>query len=262
MKVTIIGKGLIGGSLEKAAIRVGHEVSISGRAPKPDVGTSDLVFFAVPPNVVVPLVKALASEFKPGAVVVDVTGIKSGICRELEPVARDSQFTFVGGHPMAGKEKTGYANSTPDLFRGASMILTPYPNCPEAVLDTLSRFLAEIGFARIIRTDPRHHDEMIAFTSQLCHLISSAYVRDGLAKQHVGYSAGSFRDMARVGAPDPDIWTELFFSNREHLLPALERYIARLENFRTALAENDRVRLHADLEEGVAAKKTFEGGLE
>ena len=113
----------------------------------------------------------------------------------------------------------------------------------------------------LAHTDPKHHDEMIAFTSQLCHLISSAYVREPLAKDHVGYSAGSFRDMARVGAPDPDTWTELFFSNRDALLPILERYINRLDDFRGALAANDRARLHAALEDGVAAKAQFGKGL-
>ena len=121
--------------------------------------------------------------------------------------------------------------------------------------------MKELGFARIVYTDPAHHDEMIAFTSQLCHLISSAYVREPLAKDHVGYSAGSFRDMARVGAPDPDTWTELFFANRDALLPILERYINRLDDFRGALAADDRARLHAALEDGVAAKAQFGKGL-
>ena len=147
------------------------------------------------------------------------------------------------------------------LFDGASMILTPYPTYGRAPLDKLEKLLKELGFARIVYTDPKHHDEMIAFTSQLCHLISSAYVREPLSKDHVGYSAGSFRDMARVGAPDPDTWTELFFANRDALLPILERYINRLDDFRGALAADDRARLHAALEDGVAAKAQFGKGL-
>ena len=139
------------------------------------------------------------------------------------------------------------------------MILTPYPTYGRAPLDLLERLFRDMGFARIVYTDPAHHDEMIAFTSQLCHLISSAYVRDALATGHSGYSAGSFRDMVRVGAPDPDVWTELFLANRESLLPVLERYISRLGDFVAALAEGDAERLHAALEEGVAAKKRMEG---
>jgi prephenate dehydrogenase len=138
------------------------------------------------------------------------------------------------------------------------MILTPYPTYGRAPLDRLERLLGEIGFTRIVYTDAAHHDEMIAFTSQLCHLISSAYVRDRLAKDHRGYSAGSFRDMVRVGAPDPDLWTELFLANRDALTPVLDRYIARLADFRDALADNDAARLHAALEDGVAAKQNID----
>ena len=141
------------------------------------------------------------------------------------------------------------------------MILTPFPTYGRAPLDMLEKLLRELGFARVVYTTPQHHDEMIAFTSQLCHLISSAYVREDLARDHVGYSAGSFRDMARVGAPDPDTWTELFFANREALLPVLERYVARMEDFRDALAAEDRGRVRKALEEGVAAKSRFGKGL-
>jgi prephenate dehydrogenase len=141
------------------------------------------------------------------------------------------------------------------------MIITPFPETPESVLSGLEPFFRSLGFSMVVRTDPDHHDGMIAFTSQLCHLISSAYVREPLVRDHVGYSAGSFRDMARVGAPDPDTWTELFFANRDALLPILERYINRLDDFRDALAAEDRARLHAALEDGVAAKAQFGKGL-
>ena len=193
--------------------------------------------------------------------VVDATGVKGVVCRDLMKYAYETRWVFVGGHPMAGKEKTGYENSDAALFDGASMILTPYPTYGRAPLDMLEGLLGEMGFARIVYTTPAHHDEMIAFTSQLCHLISSAYVREPLAADHVGYSAGSFRDMARVGAPDPDTWTELFFANREALLPVLERYIARMEEFRGALAADDRERMYRALEEGVAAKARFGRGI-
>ena len=261
MQVAVIGRGLIGGSLEKAARRAKHDVVTFDKGEAPAVGDAELVFVAVPPSAVVAVVDSIAPALRKGAIVVDVTGIKGAVCRDLAKYEGATDWTFVGGHPMAGKEKCGYANSCEDLFDGASMILTPFAACPESVLAKLERFFRELGFTRIVRTDPAHHDEMIAFTSQLCHLISSAYVREDLARDHVGYSAGSFRDMARVGAPDPDTWTELFFANREALLPVLERYLARLDDFRAALADNDRARLHAALEDGVAAKAKFGKGL-
>ena len=254
MNITVIGRGLIGGSLAKAAIRAGHDASAFDKGEKPKVANADVVFIAVPPSAVVEVVDSIAQEVKEGSVVVDMTGVKGFVYEALKKHACSKRFTFIGGHPMAGKEVTGWANSSADLFDGASMILVPYPSCGRLVLDMLEALFRQLGFARVVFTDPAHHDEMIAFTSQLCHLISSAYVRDELAPDHVGYSAGSFRDMVRVGAPDPDIWTELFTLNRDALLPVLTRYIERLEDFRAALEGNDSERLHRALENGVKAK--------
>ena len=261
MQIAIIGKGLIGGSFEKAAKRAGHAAIAFDKGEDFRVEDAEIVFVAVPPSAVVAVVDEIAPRLREGAIVVDATGVKNIVCESLKKYAFETHWVFVGGHPMAGKEKTGYENSDASLFDGASMILTPYPTYGRSPLDKLERLLRELGFARIVYTDPRHHDEMIAFTSQLCHLISSAYVREPLAKDHVGYSAGSFRDMARVGAPDPDTWTELFFANRAALLPILGRYIDRLDDFRGALAANDRGRLHRALEDSVAAKVSFGNGL-
>lgn len=259
MKICIIGRGLIGGSLAKAAIRAGHDASAYDKGETPRVEEADVVFIAVPPSAVVQVVDSVVPRLRKGAVVVDMTGVKGFVYEAMKKHALSKDFVFVGGHPMAGKERTGWANSCADLFDGASMILVPYPSCGRGPLDMLERLFMQLGFARVVFTDPGHHDEMIAFTSQLCHLISSAYVRDRLAKDHGGYSAGSFRDMVRVGAPDPDVWTELFSLNREALLPVLERYMARLEDFREALAANDLKRLHRALEDGVSAKSHVDG---
>ncbi len=259
MKVAVIGRGLIGGSLMKAARRAGHDASAFDRGERPEVADADVVFVAVPPSAVVPVVDSIAPSLKEGAVVVDVTGVKGPVLSGLRKYAYEKRWCFVGGHPMAGKEHAGFENSSESLFDGASMILVPYPTYGRAPLDMLERLFRELGFARIVYTDPAHHDEMIAYTSQLCHLISSAYVRDELSGGHFGYSAGSFRDMVRVGAPDPDTWTELFFANREALLPVLDRFIARIGDFRAALAENDRGRLHRALEDGVKAKQVIAG---
>ena len=261
MRIAIVGRGLVGGSFEKAAKRAGHEVSSFDKGDDLAVGDADVVFVAVPPDAVVSVVEALVPRLGNGAIVVDATGVKGVVCDSLRKYAFAKTWFFVGGHPMAGKEKCGYENSSADLFDGASMILTPFPTYGRAPLDRLEKLLKELGFERIVYTDPAHHDEMIAFTSQLCHIISSAYVREPLARDHVGYSAGSFRDMARVGAPDPDTWTELFLSNRDALLPILERYISRMEDFREALAANDGKRLHKALEDGVVAKSYFGGGI-
>ena len=254
MKITVIGRGLIGGSLAKAAIRAGHDASAFDKGEPPKVADADVVFVAVPPSAVTGVVDSVVPELREGAVVVDMTGVKGFVYEAMKKYALSKRFVFVGGHPMAGKEVSGWANSSADLFDGASMILVPYPSCGRPTLDMLDRLFRQLGFADVVYTDPAHHDEMIAFTSQLCHLISSAYVRDDLAPSHAGYSAGSFRDMVRVGAPDPDVWTELFSINREALLPVLSRYIDRLSDFRDAISQNDTDRIHRALEAGVQAK--------
>ena len=253
-KIAIAGMGLIGGSLFKAARRAGYEARGFDKGEAVEVADSDLVFAALPPSVAIDWIRAHAGDFKAGAVVVDTCGIKGPICDAFAPDAASRRWTFVGGHPMAGKEVSGFANSDADLFRRASMILTPYPKTPAAILGALRGLFADLGFARVVVTDPARHDAMIAFTSQLCHVVSSAYVREPLALGHDGFSAGSFRDMVRVGAPDPQLWSELFADNREALLPVLDRFLGRLQDFRAALAADDRPALARQIEEGVAAK--------
>jgi prephenate dehydrogenase len=170
---------------------------------------------------------------------VDATGVKGTICNALRKYAFQDRWTFIGGHPMAGKEVGGFENASADLFKDASMILTPYPSCGRKPLDILEKFFAELGFGRVVITTPEHHDRMIALTSQLAHVVSSAYMRDPLALEHVGYSAGSFHDMTRVARLDPDIWTNLFLANREALSDVLGGLTERLSEFKAALDAAD-----------------------
>ena len=273
MNVGIIGLGLIGGSFAQAATRAGHRVSVWNRTRATSeqaiadgaaaavleedmtstVGSPDLYLISLPPDAVVPWIDAHHSAFKPGAVVVDATGVKGTICAALRKYAYDdTPWTFVGGHPMAGKEVSGYANATPDLFADASMILTPYPSCGRGPLDMLEAFFRELGFGRVVFTTPEHHDEMIALTSQLAHVVSSAYIQDPLAKDHAGFSAGSFYDMTRVARLNPDIWTELFLDNRAALSSVLGGLVERLAAFKAALDAEDAPRLRELLDRGRA----------
>lgn len=254
MKIAIAGLGLIGGSFLKASERAGYDVAGFHHGEKPDLSDADIVIVAQPPLAIEPWIRENERTFKDGAIVVDVCGVKHHLFDAFRDGFADRHWHFVGGHPMAGKEVGGFANATPDLFVGASMILTPYPYTGRGPLDALDAYFRSIGFAKIVITTPEHHDEMIAFTSQLCHIISSAYVREPLAAEHDGFSAGSFRDMVRVGAPDPDVWTELFMLNREKLSAVLVRYIERLEDFREAISAGDAKRIHAALEKGIPAK--------
>ena len=273
MTVGIVGLGLIGGSFAKAATRAGHRVAAWNRTRATSeravadgaaaavleedmtstAGRPDLYLVSLPPDAVVPWIDAHQFAFKSGAVVVDATGVKGTICAALRKYAYDdTPWTFVGGHPMAGKEVSGYANATPDLFADASMILTPYPSCGRGPLDMLEAFFRELGFGRVVFTTPEHHDEMIALTSQLAHVVSSAYIQDPLAKGHAGFSAGSFYDMTRVARLNPDIWTELFLDNRAALSSVLGGLVERLAAFKVALDAEDAPRLRELLDRGRA----------
>ena len=255
MTVGIRGMGLIGGSFEKAFRAAGHDVLNLRDASPADVGSCALVVVCLPPRMVAPWIRDHASDFADGAFVTDVAGVKGVVCRDLADVARGARWTYIGGHPMAGKEVSGYANSDAALFRGASMVLTPYEWTQPAAVERLKELLAPVGFGRFVVTDPTRHDEMIAYTSQLAHVVSSAYVRDPLAASHVGFSAGSYQDMTRVATVDPDIWTDLFLANREPLDAVLGRLIARLGEYREAIRSGDASRLRALLAAGRAAKE-------
>ena len=139
------------------------------------------------------------------------------------------------------------------------MILTPFPSCGRKPLDLLEKFFRGLGFARVVFTTPEHHDRMIALTSQLAHVVSSAYIRDPLAQEHVGYSAGSFHDMTRVARLDPDIWTDLFLANAKELSGVLGGLIGRLSEFKTAIEAGDADTLRDLLARGRAARMATNG---
>jgi prephenate dehydrogenase len=255
MKVGIRGMGLIGGSFEKAFNAAGVETVDLKDASAASVGGCSLVVVALPPQLVAKWIKAHAGDFAAGATVIDAAGVKATIVDELRELASASPWHFIGAHPMAGKEVSGYANSDAALFCGASMILTPYGFTPREVVENLKAALSPLGFSRFVETDPVRHDEMIAYTSQLAHVVSSAYVRDRLSADHAGFSAGSFQDMTRVATMDPDLWTELFLANAAALEEVLSRLIARLFEYRDAVNSADAVELRRLLAEGRAAKK-------
>ena len=255
MIIGIRGMGLIGGSFEKAFRKAGHEVLNLKDATSAEIGRCSLIIVCLPPLMVAPWIVEHADDFADGALVTDAAGVKGVVCPQIEPVAKTAKWTYVGGHPMAGKERSGYANADADLYRGASMIFTPFEGTDPAVVERLKAIFTEIGFARFVVTDPRHHDEMIAYTSQLAHVVSSAYVRDPLAAKHLGFSAGSFQDMTRVATVDPDIWTDLFLSNKDSLDAVLSRLIDRLAQYRDAIRSEDAATLKQLLVEGRAAKE-------
>ena len=273
MRIGIVGLGLIGGSLAKALkAYTGHEVLVSNRtaataqaavaAGDADglltdeaLSGAEIVFVCLYPGATVAYVREKAALFAKGALVVDCSGVKTPVCEPLFPVARAHGFVFVGGHPMAGKETSGYAAAEAGLFRGASMILVPDV---DSGLGKLSRLCTELGFGRVVVTTAALHDRTIAYTSQLAHIVSSAYVKSETARNESGFSAGSFRDLTRVAYLNEERWTELFLDNRGPLCDELRTIIAHLQEYLDALEAGDPPTLRALLKDGRERKTAIE----
>ncbi|CAM1381267.1 prephenate dehydrogenase [Fretibacterium fastidiosum] len=277
MNVGIVGLGLIGGSMAKSVkTRTLHTVwgadidretmtlarlcgAIDGPLTDENLADCDLLLLALAPRSVVGWVQEHAKGISRKTVVIDLCGIKRAVCRELAPLARQHGFTYVGGHPMAGLERSGFVNAQPDLFAGSSMILMRGPDTDIQLLDRLKAFFTDVGFASLTFTTPEEHDRIIAYTSQLAHVVSSAYVRSPEALERRGFSAGSFRDMTRVARLDEILWTELLMDNRDFLVGQIETLIDNLNGYLDALKSDDAARLRALLKEG-REKKAQAGG--
>ena len=270
MKIGIVGLGLIGGSMAKSIkSRTGHTVygidldqetmllarlcgAIDGPLDEDTLPVCDLVLLAVRPQAAVDWVRDHGAQIV--AAVVDLCGVKRTVVEQITPLARQHGFIYVGGHPMAGRERGGFTSSTEDLYVGASMILTPDETVDETFLDTLRTFFLDVGFAKLTLSQPEEHDRIIAFTSQLAHIVSSAYVKSPEAQRRRGFSAGSFRDMTRVARLDEDMWTELFLADADFLTQERGILIRHLEEYREALEAGDALRLHNLLKEGRECK--------
>lgn len=273
MTVGIVGLGLIGGSLVKAfrensdSTVLGFDIdaSVGGFAQLSDmvhgeltgdtIGVCDLLMLAAYPAAAKAWLEENAARIAPGAIVIDCLGTKERICALGFRLAREHGFIFVGGHPMAGSERSGIKYARADLFRGASMVLAPPDLNDIALLQRVKTLLAPLGFAHITVTTAREHDRRIGFTSQLPHLISNALVQSPSAAQHAGFSAGSFRDLTRVAELNPRMWTELFLENRENLLEELQALLASLQRYEQALVGSDAETLCALLASGSDRKK-------
>ncbi|MBR4360883.1 MAG: prephenate dehydrogenase [Clostridia bacterium] len=272
----IVGLGLIGGSLarsikfhsdntvygtdlsETALLQAKMVKAIDGELTDEILESCDVVLIALYPQAAVEWALARKDRFMPGALVIDCCGVKRYVCDRLFPAFQGTAFTFIGGHPMAGRERSGFSFAQDDLFENASMILAPAPGTDIETIRRAKEIFLSIGFGRVRFTTPREHDEMIAFTSQLAHVVSSAYVKTPLATQHKGFSAGSFRDMTRVARLNETMWTELFLENDDLLLDQIQHLIDRLTEYRDALRDRDEARLRQLLREGREIKEALE----
>ncbi|MBR1673257.1 MAG: prephenate dehydrogenase [Fretibacterium sp.] len=277
MNVGIVGLGLIGGSRAKSVkTRTQHTVwatdtdgetmtlarlcgAIDAPLTDENLPNCDLLLLAVAPHAAVEWVRARADKISSKTTVIDLCGVKRALCNALLPLAHEYGFTYIGGHPMAGTERSGFVNSLPDLFVGTSMILTPEPGVDIQLLEKLKAFFTDVGFASLTFTQPEEHDRIIAYTSQLAHVVSSSYVKSPDAARRRGFSAGSFRDMTRVARLDERLWTELFLDNSDFLSEQLEVLIVHMTEYLDALRAKDAPRLQALLKNG-REKKALVGG--
>ena len=282
INICIVGMGLIGGSLAKAAMvytsyivfgidnnaTVLKEVEKNNAADKTALADtddmaellaeSDIVILALSPQNAINFMQNHAEKIKKGAVVTDVCGVKCVITEKLEPLCTGLGLHFIGGHPMAGKERGGFENSDTNLFDGASYILTPSDTCDAQMIDTMAVFAHDIGCKQVEITTPAHHDEMIAFTSQLPHVLAGAYIKSPASKQFRGYSAGSFRDVSRVATVDEKLWSDLFLCNKDNLCSEIDGLINRLREYKNAIQNDDQAALTEIIKEGRMKKEEIE----
>ena len=277
MNVGIVGLGLIGGSMAKSIkARTAHTVwgidldaetmtmarmcgAIDAPLTDENLPQCDLILVAIRPGAAIEWVRRNADNISPSAILVDLCGIKRVVVAGIAPIAERHGFAYIGGHPMAGKERGGFTSASDGLYVGASMILTPDKRTDMQLLETLKSFFLDIGFAGLTFSDPEEHDRIIAFTSQLAHITSSAYVKSPEAQRRRGFSAGSFQDMTRVARLDEDMWTELFLDDADYLTKELGELIVHLKEYQEALEARDEEKLRALLKDG-REKKAAAGG--
>lgn len=277
MNVGIIGLGLIGGSMAKSIkARTAHTVwgadldgetmtmarmcgAIDAPLTEENLPRCDLILVAIRPGAAIEWVRRHADGIAKSAILVDLCGVKRVVVEGIAPIAERHGFAYIGGHPMAGKERGGFTSATDSLYVGASMILTPDKRTDMQLLETLKIFFLDVGFATLTFSDPEEHDRIIAFTSQLAHIVSSAYVKSPEAQRRRGFSAGSFQDMTRVARLDEDMWTELFLDDADYLTRELDEIICHLSEYQAALKAKDAQLLHDLLKDG-REKKAAAGG--
>lgn len=276
MNVGILGLGLIGGSLARAYAKAGHRVyatdkdtmilsfaqladAVHEELNSDTISKCDLILLAIYPAGSASWLEDHAHLIRTDALVLDCCGVKREICDRCFPVAEQYGFTFVGGHPMAGSHFSGFKYSRSNLFQGAPMVLVPPRFDDMDLLDRIKTALEPCRFGKFSVTTAEDHDRMIAFTSQMPHIISNAYIKSPTARNHKGFSAGSYKDLTRVAWLNARMWSELFLENRDHVLNELDFLIHSLQDYRNAIAACDSESLTQLLEEGKRRKEEVDG---
>ena len=276
MTVGIVGLGLIGGSFAKAYHEAGWQVlardadqntldfaklsgAVDSELTDDKLPACDLILLAAYPAASISYFKEKAHLMGGHPVVIDCCGTKRVVCAACFPAARENGVTFLGGHPMAGTHNSGFKYARANLFHNAPMVLVPMDRDDIALLGRAKELLAPAGFGRFSVTSAREHDEMIAFTSQMAHIVSNGYIKSPTAGAHKGFSAGSYKDMTRVAWLAPEMWAELFLENKDFLLKELDFFMSSMQQYRDALAADDQQELVRLLDEGRKRKAEVDG---
>lgn len=272
----IVGLGLIGGSLAKAFHAAGFAVYgadrdasmqefallsnvLTGALDASTIGQCDCLLLAISPAAACQWLEEHAAQIPASCLVMDCCGTKLRVCQTGFRLASQYGFTFVGGHPMAGTHHWGFASSREDLFQGACFVAVPPVYDDIRLLERVKQAVLPAGFASVSVTTAQEHDRVIAFTSQMPHIVSNAFIKSPTARDHQGVSAGSYRDLTRVAWLNPPMWAELFLENREPLLHEMDTLISSLQQYRDAIFHEDQQRLTALLADGCRIKKEVDG---
>lgn len=278
MNIGIVGLGLIGASFGKSLKKVtenkvfGYDINpdvllkaeLVGAIDSPlcddDVKNLDILVISVYPRSFKDVAKKYLSKMKDGAILMDFCGIKRGIEGDMKELSKEyHNVSFIGAHPMAGREFSGIDRSLSTLFDRATCVVVPV-KADIFTLEKVRDLFLSVGFSEAVFSTAYRHDEIIAFTSQLCHIVSNAFIKSPMASSHFGFSAGSYRDLTRVARLNPQMWTELMMDNRDLLKGELDGLIARLTEYSKALGENDEQRLFDLLKEGSDLKISIDKG--
>ena len=276
MTVGIVGLGLIGGSFAKAYHAAGWRVlgydrdesvlaftQLADAVDEPltmdNIGTCELVLLCVRPLAAVEYLRQAAPHIGGKPVVIDCCGTKRVVCAAAFPLAKEYGFTYLGGHPMAGTQYSGFGHARANLYHNAPMVIVPPDFDNIELLSRVKELLSPAGFGSFSVTTADSHDEMIAFTSQMAHLVSNAYIKSPTAKAHKGFSAGSYKDMTRVAWLAPQMWAELFLENKDFLMAELNTLIDNLRQYQDAMEHDDLPGLIHLLDDGRKRKEEVDG---
>ena len=276
MKVGIVGLGLIGGSMAKAYKAAGHQVLAYNRSrstldfamlsgtvdeelTQENISDCDLVLVAVFPQAAIDYLKKMGPYIGSKPIVIDCCGTKRVVCSACFPLAEEYGFTYLGGHPMAGTQYSGFKYAKANLYRGQPMVIVPPRYDDIELLGRVKELLEPANFGSFSVTTAEKHDAMIAFTSQMAHVVSNAYIKSPTAGVHKGFSAGSYKDMTRVAWLNPQMWAELFLENKDCLLYELDLFMNSLQQYKEAMEADDLDRLVQLLDEGRKRKEEVDG---